>query len=234
MATDKKETPVEMLPNKDNAPDATDKGKAPDKATAKTADETALIQLIAEGVGVDALTVIKLLGDNVDKIVEILKGGGMEGLAKAKDQPDTLSKEILTANSQIELLSKRIAVFEAREVAAAEAQKAAEKVALDAKISDHIEMLSKDGYLLPAWKDDAKELFAQDWARGERRYHAVKVVPIGERQAKTDPKTVLPQIDKLSKENQDAFALISKIRVHGKPLFTDDAAIVASLSEMDK
>jgi len=188
-----------------------------------------LLAAIAQGVGVDEATVTGLIQDNLDKIIAILKGDSVENKAGTA----VMSKELDIKEAQLIALSKRVEALES-EKAAVIAQKAeADKIALAKKIDTRVDELLSTGYLLPEQKQDAIDIYAVDWDKGERLFSKVKVVPIGDKQAKTDPKTAMPRIDSLSKSQLDAVNILKNIKIHGRPMYTNDAALVAAIGEMN-
>lgn len=185
-----------------------------------------IIAKIVEGLGVTPEQAKSILEENVDALIAVLKDPSAVGKVNA------MSKELATADSQIVALSKRIETLEAERETERKAKEEEDKVALAKKVEDHVGALMADGYVLPEWKDDAIELFSQNWEKGEKRYHLARVVPVGKTQSGIDPKTVVPKIDSLSKEAVNAVSILRNVKVHGRPLFRDDNAIADTMNKL--
>jgi len=194
-------------------------------------DGQAVLTAIAEAVGVDMPTLLDMLAQNADSIATLLKGGSVEQMACSSPKKQPMSKELAIKDEQLVALSKRIEVLEAEKKAVDDEKKAVQL----AKVTARVDELLGTGYLVPTMRADALEIYSADWDKGERLFAQIKIAPTGsEPQSKTDPKVVIPRIDKLSKSQLDAVNMLKGIKINGKLLYNDEAALVNAVAELDK
>jgi hypothetical protein len=182
---------------------------------------------LAQLVGVDIQTLVALLEANKDDIVKILKEFGGKSdqncndrknyMSKQEDQsksPATeqftneqyaaLNKEHELAKAQVTVLSKQVEALKSQVDEYAKEKAEAAAAAHKAKVDSKVEELLKTGFMLPAQKEAATQLFSDNWDKATALF-TTPLVQMG-KQAGPDPKETFTSVDQLNDEQRKAFS----------------------------